>query len=433
MEADWIIDRHQLRQLWQAHPEWGARRLARYVARSLTWVKKWLRRLRGADLADETVLHSRSRARKSSPRRVGPAVVERILAIRDEPPEELRRTPGPQTILYYLHRDPELQQSPLYVPRSTRTIWQVLRQHGRIFSSSPPAHQPVDRPAPLQEWGIDFKDISTIPPEPDGRQQHGVEAFDVVDHGTSILLSAQVRQDYTMVTAIEALVYVLRTHGCPQAIHFDRDPRFIGSWSAQEFPSAFMRLLLCLDIALHLSPPQRPDKNPFVERYHRSYKYECLLQECPETLAQAQAVTLTYQNHYNWDRPHQALTCRNQPPYRAFPALPSLQPLPAQVHPDHWLERIDGQFYKRRVQSNGSVQVGKQPYYIRQALKGQQVLLQVDAAAQQFQVWLDNQPLKRLDIKGLHQQVLDFDAYVDLIGREAASEWQQYLRHRRFR
>lgn len=78
MEADWIIDRHQLRQLWQAHAEWGARRLARYVARSLTWVKKWLR---GADLADETVLHSRSRARKSPPRRVGPAIVERILAM----------------------------------------------------------------------------------------------------------------------------------------------------------------------------------------------------------------------------------------------------------------------------------------------------------------------------------------------------------------
>jgi hypothetical protein len=156
-------------------------------------------------------------------------VVERILAIRDEPPDNLRRTPGPKAILYFLAQDRELQQQQVYVPRSTRTIWQILRQNGRIFRPSPPEHEPEERPAPMSEWGIDFKDVSTIPAEPEGRRQHGVECFNVVDHGTSLLLSAQVRQDYTMVTAIEAMVYALRVHGCPQAVRFDRDPRFIST------------------------------------------------------------------------------------------------------------------------------------------------------------------------------------------------------------
>lgn len=229
MEAEWIVDRSHLWQLHLEHPNWGAKRLSRFTQRSPTWVKKWLRRQRHADLYDETVLHSRSRARKTSPKRVCQAVVDRILAIRDEPPENLRRTPGPKTILYYLHRDPELQQKKVYLPRSTRTIWQILRQHGRIFHASPPEGEPEPRPEPMSVWGIDFKEISTVPPEPDGRRQHGVEAFNVIDHGTSILLSAQVRQNYTMITAVEAMVHAMRVHGCLRAVRLDRDPRFIGS------------------------------------------------------------------------------------------------------------------------------------------------------------------------------------------------------------
>jgi len=432
METDWILDRSHLWQLHREHPHWGARKLARFTQRSLTWVKKWLRRLRNADPDDETVLHSHSRARKTSPKQVCQAVIDRILAIRDEPPDNLRRTPGPKTILYFLDKDQELKQQEVYLPRSTRTIWQILRQNGRIFRPSPPEHEPEERPAPMSKWGIDFKDVTTIPPESDGRRQHGVECFNVVDHGTSILLSAQVRQDYTAVSAIEAMVYALRSHGCPEAIRFDRDSRFIGSWTAKNFPSAFMRLLMCLDIELQICPPQRPDKNPFVERYNRNYKYECLLRDCPETVPQAQAFTLVYQNHYNRERPNQAITCDNQPPRMAFPDLPTLPLLPEQVDPDHWLEKIHGQFYKRRIQANGSVQIGKHHYYIRQALKGRQVLLQVDAVDRQFKVLLDGKPIKHVAIKGLYQGVMDFEAYLALIGREAESEWQQYLRRQRY-
>ena len=365
METTWILDRAQLWQLHLEHPDWGAKKLARFTRRSLTWVKKWRRRLRGADPDDETVLHSRSRARKTSPKQVCQKVIDRILAIRDEPPGKLRRTPGPKTILYYLEQDWELSQQQAYIPRSTRTVWQILRENGRIFRPSPPEHEPEERPEPMSEWGIDFKVVNTIPPEPDGRRQHGVECFNVLDHGTSILLSAQVRPDYTAVTAIEAMVHAFRVHGCPRAVRFDRDPRFIGSWSAGEFPAAFMRLLMCLNIGMQICPPRRPDKNPFVERYNKNYKYECLLKDYPETVPQAQAFTLVYQNHYNLERPNQAITCENRPPRVAFPDLAPLPPLPEQVEPDHWLQKIHGKFYKRRIQASGSVQVGKQYYYIR--------------------------------------------------------------------
>jgi hypothetical protein len=105
--------------------------------------------------------------------------------------------------------------------------------------------------------------------------------------------------------------------------------------------------------------------------------------------------------------------------------------LPEQVDPDHWLAKVHDQFYKRRIQANGSVQIGKHYYYIRRALKGQQVLLQVDAVERQFKVLLNGKPIKHLAIKGLYQGIMDFEAFLALICREAESEWQKYLHRQR--
>jgi hypothetical protein len=61
---------------------------------SLGWVKKWKKRLQEAEPEDEQVLHSRSRARTHLPERISQAVTDRIIQMRDEPPEGLQRTPG---------------------------------------------------------------------------------------------------------------------------------------------------------------------------------------------------------------------------------------------------------------------------------------------------------------------------------------------------
>jgi Integrase core domain len=40
-----------------------------------------------------------------------------------------------------------------------------------------------------------------------------------------------------------------------------------------------------------------------VERYHRSYKYECVIVHRPGTLQEASEVTRAYQEHYKMYRP----------------------------------------------------------------------------------------------------------------------------------
>ena len=192
----WIADRALLQRYLRDHPEWTQPQLAAAVGRSLGFVKKWVKRLRGAPSGDMSVLFGLPRRRKTPYPQSDPQVEERILAIRDEPPEHLKRVPGPKALLYYLPRDPALQGRTAPLPRSTRTIWKILRRHHRIAHPPRHVHQPLERPAPMSCWQIDFKDASSVPADPYGKQQHVVEILNVVDMGTSIVVAADVHADF---------------------------------------------------------------------------------------------------------------------------------------------------------------------------------------------------------------------------------------------
>jgi transcriptional regulator with XRE-family HTH domain len=145
METEWIADRATLRSLAREHPEWTQQELANALGRSVSWIKKWLKRLREAPSDDVQVLLSHSRAHRTPYPHVHPCIIQRIAQIREQPPENLQRTPGPRAILYYLHRDQELQVQGQSLPRSTRTIWRILRKLGYILDAPHRPRRPRDR------------------------------------------------------------------------------------------------------------------------------------------------------------------------------------------------------------------------------------------------------------------------------------------------
>jgi transposase InsO family protein len=340
-------DRINLFHLMQLHPDWSQEQLAQAVGRSKSWVYKWQTRLENVSAGDDAALHhiaqGQSRARKHPPARVDPSIEALILSVRDEPPEGLRRTPGPKAILYYLPRQVTLWESHLRLPTSTRTIYQILQRHQRIAHRSPRSPQSdLPRAAPLQCWQIDFKDVSTVvddPQEPTGKKQHVAEAFNIIDEGTSILLWSRVRTDFTAETLLETLAEAIQGYGLPQRITLDRDPRSVGAPAGSDFPSALLRFGRALGIQMQVCPPHHPQANGFVERYHRTYQEECLSLERPHTLEQARIATEAFVEHYNKQRPNQARSCENRPPLTAFPALPTLPRPPVQVEVDGWRKR----------------------------------------------------------------------------------------------
>lgn len=418
MEAQWVAQRQCLRNLLATCPNWSQQDLADAVGRSIAWVKKWSKRLRDAPVNDETVFHSRSRARKTPPPSLSPLVVNHILALRDHPPHNLNRIPGPKAILYYLYQDASLLHG-LRLPRSTHTIWRILRQHQRIVDPPFRNHQPLPRPEPLCSWQLDFKDASTVPPEGDGKRQHVVEVLNTVDVGTSILLTAQPRADFTMATAIEAVAQTVQAYGVPQQVTFDRDQRFVGTNTQRDCPSPFLRFWLCLGVQVIVCPPRRPDINGFVERYHRSYEEECLQVYRPADLQTVKTVTAAFQQHYNYERPHQGEACENQPPRVAFASLPSRPALPHVIDPDHWIDVWDGKYFVRKVQRDTSISVDERRYYLTKQVVGQLVNVRIEASTRSFVLEHEGAILKRIAIGGTGKGAMSFEDFVHHVCAEA--------------
>jgi len=238
-EADLIAKRAALRWLAQQHPQWTQHDLADALDMSRSWVSKWLRRIRQADPADVMALHSHSRARHRPPVSLAsqPAVVQRILEIRVEPPENLQRVPGPEAILYYLHRDPVLKQAGVRLPRSQTTIWKILRQAGCIQQDRRRKPRPLELREPGEEVQFDLKDASSVPADPEGKRQHVVEVANFVDAGTSIWLHREVRSDFDAEALFEVVAQFFCQHGLPAMFTFDNDPRLVGSPSARSTAS----------------------------------------------------------------------------------------------------------------------------------------------------------------------------------------------------
>ena len=431
-EADLITKRAALRWLVQQHPQWAHQDLADALAMSRSWVSKWLQRLRQADPHEVMALHSRSRARHTPPASIAsqPAVVQRILEIRVEPPENLQRVPGPEAILYYLQRDPVLNQAGVRLPHSQTTIWKILRQAGCIEEHRRRKPKPRELRQPGEEVQFDLKDASSVPADAQGKRQHVVEIANFVDAGTSIWLHHQVHGDFDAEALLEVVAQFLCEHGLPHMLTFDNDPRLVGSPSGRDFPSALVRFLLCLGVQPNVLPPQRPDLNAYVERFHRSLGQECLQVHLPRTHEQVQQATESFLLHYNHERPNQARSCGNQPPRVACPTFPTLPAVPTTVDPDRWLLQMNQHAFARSIRADGKLTINREDYYVSRSLAGQRVSCWVNVADKCFDIWQPGGRIKSVPIKGLHGKMMPFEEYVALMKREACSEYRQSLRTR---
>src|SRR3989442_2017749 len=73
MEEEWMRDRALLRDLLNKDPQTPPQELARAIGRSVSWIKKWRKRLREGDPHDQELWCSRSRAHHAPYFRLRPA------------------------------------------------------------------------------------------------------------------------------------------------------------------------------------------------------------------------------------------------------------------------------------------------------------------------------------------------------------------------
>jgi len=217
--------------LLQQHPDWKPAQLVQATGMSESWVKDWRRRLRpylDAPFEDVYIILQGQPCRRKTPSTsLPPEEVQRIVTLREQLPEHLHRVAGPRTIRTYLQRQEHVGEENYHLPAAS-TIYRYLRLFEYILPASQAPRVPMEPVPPLTHWQIDFKDVSSAEQEPEGKQQHRLEIFNVVDQGSSYWLHAEVRSDFTAETAIEAFVHAMQRWGVPQQITLDRDPRFVG-------------------------------------------------------------------------------------------------------------------------------------------------------------------------------------------------------------
>jgi hypothetical protein len=160
-ETELVFKRSQLRYVLTRHPDWTTQALAQEVTMSEGWVKKWRRRLKLADPDDRRILWSQSRRPQRVQYKVTPALEMKVITIRDDPPDGLKRTPGCDAIHYYLQNAPEVKEGeiPLVCPK---TINRVLHKYQRILKPSKPEHTPLAQADPMKEWQMDGRPFGRL-------------------------------------------------------------------------------------------------------------------------------------------------------------------------------------------------------------------------------------------------------------------------------
>jgi len=376
-ESQWTFDRMRLYRLWQAHPDWSLRQFARELGYDVKWVSKWLNRFKTASGRSLQMFLSHSRAPHTCPHRISDEVCKRIGELRESLSEKYYRQAGGRTILYELSKHEDLVEKGYIVPQSASTITRILKQLGYILPKQKRQRQLLELPPPMKEWEMDFAEI---------RLSHDtiLEFFIVVDRGTSRLVYLEGSEGYYAETALEAIARLFVLKGLPERLRFDRDTRFVASWTSDSYPSALVRFLRAIGVVPIVCPPRRPDLKPVVERTIKILKYEWLARYATDNIADALEVLDKFPHYYNHLRPHQGQACQNQTPDEAFPQLPDLPTVLDEVNPDQWLLTIHGYVYRRRITSNGTIMIDKHVYYIGQDYAKQQVTIHVDALASSF-------------------------------------------------
>mgnify|MGYP000111984197 CR=1 FL=1 len=410
-----IFDRMRLHRLMAKHPEWSNARLGREVERCEAWVRKWRLRLLNPNVNNYSKYLSESRAPHTRHNEVDVYIEDIVCDLREELSEHYGRNAGPIEIIASLAERTDLIDEGYHLPTSTKTVAKILKKRGYVATKRQRFRIPVVLPPPNEEWEIDFGLLKLG----DGTW---FEFFVVIDRGTSRVIYLEGCERYNAETALEAIARLFLIHGCPKRIRMDRDTRFVGAWTSDSYPSALLRFIRNLDVEPIVCPPRRPDLKPFVERVIFTIKHEWLKRKPMNDIADALEALESFPEYYHTKRRHQGRACKGKTPDQAFPTLPPTRTVPEVINTHRWLQHEHARIYRRRINSNGMVQIDKHQYYIGTQHSRVQVLVHMNAHEKIFHFEDGKRELLTHPIQGLQDEmVMDFQSYLIVMKLEARS------------
>lgn len=309
---------------------------------------KWLDRYR---CDPENGLRDRSRAPSRPANGLPAEVIDQIVATRKRYPYY-----GPRKLLVELQRQDSSRNWP-----APSTIGDVLRREGlseprRRRRTAAPATQPfMEVTAPNDVWCADFKGWFRTG---DGER---CDPLTITDADSRFLLRCRIVEPTTEGVA-PRFKRAFYEFGLPRAIRTDNGPPFASNGAA-----GLSRLSVewvKLGIRLERIDPGAPQQNGRHERMHRTLK-EQTSRPPAHTPAEQQRRFDRFREHYNHERPHEALG--QVTPASRYSASP--RPYPDRIE-EPW---YDADHAVRQVRSKGEVKWGGDFIFISDVLVGEPV------------------------------------------------------------
>lgn len=143
-----------------------------------------------------------------------------------------------------------------------------------------------------QVWGIDITYCGT----PSGF----VYLVAIIDWYSRFVVGYAMSNTMQSDFIVRAVKEAIQAHGTPEIINSDQGSQFT-SKDYIECIKSYKTIRISMD------GKGRATDNARTERFFRSFKWERLYLECPETVPELKRMTNKYIQHYNWQRGHQSL------------------------------------------------------------------------------------------------------------------------------
>lgn len=329
-------------------------------------------------------LKDRSHRPASCAHATSPAVVARVLEIRD------KRGWGARKIRRKLVDDPAIEVAP-----SIDTVNRILVREGRIEPGKPrrrrahPGPPLPILPEPNSTWTADFKG--------EFRTQDGKLCFPltVQDGFSRFLLECRALLSTDVQATMRRFRHLFREFGLPQRIRTDNGPPFASTAIAGL--SQLSVWWISLGITPELIEPGKPQQNGRHERMHRTLKKETA-QPARADLRAQQSCFNKFRRVFNYERPHEALNMETPSVlYSASPRLFTDRPRPLEY---------PAQFESRRVSGDCTLRWKNRKVFVSSLLKHDSVALE-QISEEVWSVfygpvhlgWLDEADYRIMDVK----------------------------------
>jgi transposase InsO family protein len=331
------------------------------VARQTVHV--WLRAYAAEGLRG---LADRSSRPGSCPHQMDPVIEARIVAMRREHPGW-----GPRTIRSWLVREGVDR-----VPGRT-SIERCLVRHGLVVPQARKRKRADyvrwERTRAMELWQMDIVGGVRIV---DGSEAKIVSGLD--DHSRYVICARVVARALAK-PVCDALDGAIGVYGVPDEVLTDNGKVFTARFGPGPGPVLFDRICTENGIRHLLTAPRSPTTTGKVERWHKTLRREFLDSKVFAHLADAQAQLDAWVEHYNRQRPHQALG--GAPPWSRFQLA---RPEPTTTAGPPAESSSSGPLTTRRVSAQGTISFATATYKAGRWLAGQPVEVVCDGGLVQL-------------------------------------------------